>query len=184
MGRVSRQTALRIIYWNLVAGVMIVCLAGVSLVRRIHRYDEIIVNAGRKYHVDPRLISAVVWQESKFRPDCVGTKKEIGLMQVTETAAREWAEKAGVKDFKRTDLFDPKINIEAGTWYLARAIQRWKKCKDPLPFALAEYNAGRSNALRWAKQNGTQARAFWKGIDYPTTKIYVSNILKRYRGKV
>jgi soluble lytic murein transglycosylase-like protein len=40
---------------------------------------------------------------------------------------------------------------------------------DPLPFALAEYNAGRSNAQRWALLCGTDDRAFIERITYPTT---------------
>ena len=36
------------------------------------------------------------------------------------------------------ELFDPKINLEAGTWYLRRAVQHWENQVDPIPFALAE----------------------------------------------
>ena len=184
MGRVSSQTALRIIYWNLVVAVTVVCLAGVAHVRRIHRYDEFITQAGRKYGVDARLISAVIWQESRFHPDRIGTKNEVGLMQVTDAAAAEWAKAQEIPAFRREMLFDPATNIDAGTWYLARALRRWKHCPDPVPFALAEYNAGRSNARRWAKISGTDAKLFWESITYPTTKQYVERILKRYRGRV
>ena len=184
MGSVSRKTALRIIYWNIVAAVIIVCLAGVSLVRRIHRYDDMIVRTGKKYDLDPRLISAVIWQESRFRPDRVGTKQEVGLMQVTQAAGTEWAEAEGVENFHLEMLFDPQKNIDAGAWYLGRAMRRWSHCDDPAPYALAEYNAGRSNALRWSKKSGNDSKRFWESITYPTTKKYVEKILKRYRGKV
>ncbi len=183
MRTVSRQVALNIIYWNVVVAVLAICLAAVSYVRRVHQYDTLIVQAGRRYHVDPRLISALIWRESRFNPSSIGTKKEVGLMQVTETAGREWARAAGNPLFERDDLFKPAVNIEAGTWYLARAISRWSKQSDPLPYALAEYNAGRSNAQRWAAGN-KNAREFWEGISYPTTKRYVYDILKRYRGRV
>ena len=53
-----------------------------------------------------------------------------------------------------------------------------------LPFALAEYNAGRANAQRWAAMSGPNSRKFWETITYPTTKKYIHDILKRYRGKV
>jgi len=184
MRMVPRSTALKIIYWNVVVAVLLVGMAGIAAFHRIHRFDKLIVAAGRQYGVAPRLVSALIWRESRFREHCVGARGEIGLMQVTETAAREWARATGVTDFERAHLFDPGVNIRAGTWYLARAIQRWSNRRDPLPFALAEYNAGRSNAQRWALLCGTDDRAFIERITYPTTRQYVQDILKRYRNKM
>ena len=71
-------------------------------------------------------------------------------MQVTERAASEWVKETRVENFRVEELFNPKVNLQAGTWYLARAIQHWKAQADPVPFALAEYNAGASRAQRWA----------------------------------
>lgn len=184
MRNIPRQAALRILYWNVVLAVTLVSLAGVSLVRRIHRYDTLIVQAGRQFGVDPRLLSSLIWQESRFVADRVGTKGEIGLMQVTENAALEWAKDRHIEPFSKEMLFDPATNLQAGTWYLARAIRRWSDRPDPLPYALAEYNAGRSNAQRWAAASGANSRKFWEAITYPTTRRYVKNILKRYRGRV
>ena len=95
-----------------------------------------------------------------------------------------------------TDLFDPKTNIEAGTWYLAQAFNRWKDKDDPLPFALAEYNAGRRNVQRWVddarsreaererQQPGStdsrvSAEELSDSISYPGTKSYVAAIRRR-----
>jgi soluble lytic murein transglycosylase len=133
--------------------------------------------------VDPRLVASLIWKESRFRPGLTGKAGEIGLMQVTEAAGREWAEAHDVHDFAKHDLFQPETNVRAGTWYLARAIEHWSDRPDPLPFALAEYNAGRANATRWAVDAET-ARAFRDNITYPTTKRYVRDVLKRYRGGV
>ena len=184
MQGVPLKTALKIIYWNVVIAVTIVCLAGVAYVRRIHQYDQIIIQTGRECGVDPRLVSSLIWKESRFRPDCIGTHQEVGLMQVTEAAGQEWAKSRRIRSFSRESLFDPTTNIQAGTWYLARAIQRWDDHPDPLPFALAEYNAGRSNAQRWAAISGPNSKNFWESITYPTTKKYVKDILKRYRGRI
>ena len=181
---VSRKTAIKVIYWNAVVAVMVVCLSGVSLIRRIHRYDTLIVQASRACNVDPRLVSSVIWRESRFKPYVVGEKGEIGLMQITMPAAMEWAKAENIPPPTRETLFNPDINIQAGTWYLARAIRYWSKRSDPLPFALAEYNAGRVNAQRWAAMSGPNSRKFWETITYPTTKKYIHDILKRYRGKV
>lgn len=184
MRNIPRRTALKILYWNIALAVTLVSMAGVSFLRRIHRYDELIVRVAEKHAMDRRLLAAVIWRESRFDADRVGTAREVGLMQVTENAGREWANASGVRGFSRDSLFDPSTNVEAGAWYLARAIRRWSDRPDPLPYALAEYNAGRSNAQRWAEAGGTNSRKFWEGITYPTTKRYIRDILRRYRGGV
>ncbi|MBU0679746.1 MAG: lytic transglycosylase domain-containing protein [Verrucomicrobia bacterium] len=164
------------------AALIIIGLAGASVLRRIHSYDALIVRIAREYGVDPRLISAVAWKESRFDPGCTGKAGEIGLMQVREIAAKEWAEAQELEHFSKHELYNPETNIRAGTWYLARAISAWSIRRDPLPYALAEYNSGRSNVLRWADGDDDDARIFWGQITYPTTKRYVRDILKKYRG--
>jgi soluble lytic murein transglycosylase len=81
------------------------------------------------------------------------------------------------------DLFDPKVNLQAGSWYLARAMQHWKNQADPVPFALAEYNAGASRAQRWAGGDGDVVVApntFRNNIDFPGTRNYVDTIMARF----
>ena len=182
MAKVSLGRALRIIGGNILLAILLAGVVNVLMYRRaIHRFDPMITRSADRHGVDARLIWAVIWQESRFRPDAVGTKNEVGLMQVTEPAGREWARAAQKPTFRREDLFDPATNIEAGTWYLARAIRRWEHCDDPLPFALAEYNAGRSNVLRWYENSGPDGLRFQECIGYPTTRNYVKQILRKYR---
>jgi soluble lytic murein transglycosylase len=181
MRAVSFKKALKVMYWNLVAAVLVMAIGAALVFQRIHRFDTLIIEAGKKYGIDARLVSAVIWRESRFRPGIIGPKDEIGLMQITEAAAAEWALDRGIPMPSRAELFEPAQNIDVGAWYLARAIRRWApRTDDPLPFALAEYNAGRTNAEQWAAQTA-QARAFWEGIPFPTTKRYVRDILRRYR---
>ena len=58
---------------------------------RFHRYDSLIEEAAGRHHIDPMIVKAVAWRESRFRPEKVGTEGERGLMQITDAAAREWA---------------------------------------------------------------------------------------------
>lgn len=148
---------------------------------RIHRYDSRIAKASQAFGVDPSLIRAVIWRESRFNSRCIGDLGEIGLMQVTQDAAKEWAAANGVTSFVKRDLFNPEINIQAGTWYLRRAIRHWSDKANPLPYALAEYNAGRSNAKRWASTDGGDANRFRVGITYPSTRRYIRDVLNDYR---
>ena len=151
---------------------------------RFQQYDQLIHAVSAANELDPMLVKAVVWRESRFDPQKLGGAGERGLMQVSEIAAREWAEEHQMENFRVEELFDPKTNLEAGAWYLHRAMMHWEKARDPTPFALAEYNAGASRALRWAGGEGKKpisASAFQKSIDFPGTKRYVESIISRYR---
>jgi soluble lytic murein transglycosylase len=144
-------------------------------------YDPLIANVARNDGVDPFLIRALIWRESKFDPSTHGiTADEHGLMQVTPEVGQMWAKANKIENFKDDDLYDPETNIRAGTWYLNRAIKQWSSTDDPVTFALAQYNAGRKNALKWvdplAPLNHT---AFVDRITFPGTRKYVEVILEK-----
>lgn len=102
-------------------------------------------------------------------------------MQVNRLAAEEWAQAESLQSFRHQQLFDPAKNTLAGTWYLAKLLKRYAHTDNPLPYALADYNAGRSNVLRWNKGiAATNSGAFIRQIDYPATRDYVRSIMKRY----
>jgi soluble lytic murein transglycosylase len=150
------------------------------------RYDSLISRVANDHSLDPRLVKAVIWRESRFHADMVGRNNERGLMQVSEIAAREWAKSNAIPNFEPNQLFNPEINLEIGCWYLSKALQRWNSQTEPVPFALAEYNAGKSRVDRWirvALQRNKQplsAEAFEDSIDFPSTAHYVRTILARY----
>lgn len=142
------------------------------------RYREPIRAAAARYHVPPHLIAAVIWQETRFHPDRRGPAGEIGLMQIMPGSAGEWAKSEQVRSFVPSMLRNPATNILAGTWYLGRALERWADRADPAPYALAEYNAGHSSAVRWDRTTAPTPHAFIQAIGYPSTRQYVKSILK------
>jgi len=149
--------------------------------RRDHRHDTVIIEAGRRYAVDPALVKAVVWRESRFDAGAVGRAGELGLMQILEPAAREWAGAEKIPSFQFGSLADPRVNTLAGTWYLQRLLRRYQKTDNPLPYALADYNAGRSNVLKWNKgAAATNSAAFIAQIGFPGTRKYVQAVMERY----
>ena len=147
---------------------------------RFQQYDSAITSVAAEHRLDPMLVKAVVWRESRFDNRKYGTAGERGLMQVSAKAANEWARENKVEDFKLDDLFDAKTNLQAGSWYLRRALDHWQAEAEPLPFALAEYNAGASRAQRWVGANGITTNQFLEKIDFPATRRYVQSILDRY----
>lgn len=157
----------------------------------IHRFDEIIERQAKVYQIDKQLVWSVIYQETYFRPEMLGADKEVGLMQVTPTVAKEWAKETGMKDLERqisenheAVLLDPERNIQIGCWYLEKMRESFRDEKDWQARVLAAYNAGLSRAKEWNKPNTDKPlteEEFINRIDISTTRAYVSQILKRYR---
>jgi soluble lytic murein transglycosylase len=149
---------------------------------REHRFDAAIAEAAKRYQLEPALIRAVICQESGFNPNVRGRAGELGLMQIREAAALEWASAEHVRNFNHAACLNPLTNVLAGTWYLKKGLQHYSQADDPLPFGLAEYNAGRGNVLKWlAGGNATNSAAFIGLIGFPGTRAYVEKILARYQ---
>ena len=147
---------------------------------RYSEYDDTIAVVAARNDVDPLLVKAVIWQESRFYPEKLGAHGERGLMQVTEPAAQDWVKAENIETFVPQDLLDAKTNIEVGTWYLGRALKHWSSQSDPLPFALAEYNAGRSRVQRWSRGEQISAEDLRAAMDIPSTRAYVAAVRARY----
>lgn len=148
--------------------------------RRDHSADAVVLAAAARYRFDPALIKAVMWRESWFNPQARGGHGELGLMQLTEIAAGEWADEERVKGFQPEHLLDPQTNAFAGTFYLAKLFKRYLHTDNPIPYALADYNAGRTHVLRWNKgAAATNSAAFLAQMDYPGTRQYIFAIMQR-----
>src|ERR1017187_1218886 len=129
------------------------------------RYLPQIRAAAKRYGVDPLLVKAVVCRESRFNPKARGTSGEIGLMQIQEIAAQEWADSEHDTNFLHEHCFDPGTNTLAATFYLGKLLKRYAKTDNPVPYALADYNAGRGNLIRWNTGTGaTNSAAFIEQI--------------------
>src|ERR1044071_653559 len=72
---------------------------------RFHQYDRLIRSVALEHHLDPMLVKAVVWRESRFDPKKRGSHGERGLMQVSEVAANEWARENKVAGFNGDQIF-------------------------------------------------------------------------------
>ena len=120
--------------------------------------DKMIVHAGAKYGVDPKLIYYVIRQESQFKPAARSGKDAQGLMQIISATADR---------FKVQNRYDPAQNIEGGVKYL-----RWllKRFDGNVNLALAGYNAG----------EGSVEKCGNKVPDYKETKNYVQKITSAY----
>jgi soluble lytic murein transglycosylase len=147
---------------------------------REHSQDAVIRAAATRYGVDGALVKAVVWRESWFDPNVRGKAGEIGLMQIREPAAREWAEAERIAGFHHEHILDPGSNTLCGAWYLAKLLRRYPQCDDAVPYALADYNAGRGNVLKWNQgAAATNSQQFLDRITFPGTRLYIETVARR-----
>ena len=149
--------------------------------RQGREFNPQIRAAAGRYNVDPLLVKAVIWQETRFHPNRRGKAGEIGLMQIQAPAASEWAAAEHIQNFAHEQCFDPATNTLAGTFYLAKLLKRYTHTDDPIPYALADYNAGRGNLLKWnSGAAATNSAVFMDQIGFPGTRMYVKAIKRRY----
>ena len=133
------------------------------------RYRAIVTGHARNYRLEPALLAAVIYAESKFQPDAKSSSGAIGLMQLLPSTADGIALHTGGTNFRRSDLYDPEINVRYGAWYLRHLLDKY----DDEQEALAAYNAGQHNVDRWL--------ASGSGIRFEETRAYVDHVeeLKR-----
>lgn len=182
MWRLARIARAKLWSWIIPAVVLALALAlGWHLrPKRENRYDPFILAAAQRYGLAPGLIKAVIWQESKFHAYVRGRAGEIGLMQIREAAAFEWADAEKIHPFDHDLIMHPGTNIMCGAFYLSKLLKRYQGADNPLPYALADYNAGRTHVLRWNKGRArTNSAAFLSQMDYPATRRYATNVIHR-----
>jgi len=103
---------------------------------RFKQYDGLIRLVALEHRLDPMLVKAVVWRESRFDPNKNGSAGERGLMQVSEKAAREWARENKIDNFHVEKLFDPKTNLEQGRGICAVPLNTGKRNRTRCPSRL------------------------------------------------
>lgn len=120
-------------------------------------------SAARQTALDPALVHALIYVESRYNPAARSTKGAIGLMQLMpETALRYGATRA---------LHAPETNLRAGTRYLSELMTMFD---NRLDLALAAYNAG-ENAVR---RHGMRIPPYRETRDYVPAVLAIYNKLK------
>src|SRR4051794_9850044 len=146
------------------------------------RHEDIIRQQAAEKELDPALIAAVIYAESRFRDGQRSAAGAQGLMQITPGTAHEIARKSGGTEFVTGDLATPQVNISYGTWYLRYLMGRYANNRT---FALAAYNAGEGNVDRWidaARRRNVDLTI--AAIPFAETRGYVRTVLdarKQYR---
>ncbi len=88
-------------------------------------YGSIVRTHARNYDLDPAMLAAVIYAESRFDPDARSAAGALGLMQLLPDTARGIAVRTGGHGFVTDDLFEPEINVRYGAWYLRNLLQKY-----------------------------------------------------------
>jgi soluble lytic murein transglycosylase len=137
-------------------------------------YQDVIREQAADKHLDPALIAAVIYAETKFdpRPSSVGAE---GLMQIMPQTAKFLAHRSGATTFTTADLGTPQVNIAYGSYYLRFLLDHYGQSK---LMAIAAYNGGEANVDRWvASAHGDGHRFSLSDIPFPETRAYVQKVL-------
>ncbi|EAP0945807.1 lytic transglycosylase [Salmonella enterica] len=138
--------------------------------------------AGRDYKIDPDLLRAISWRESRYRVNAIGinpvTGYGSGLMQVDSQHFNELARYGITPEHLTTD---PCMNIYTGAYYLAIAFKKWGVSWE----AVGAYNAGFRKSERQNQRRLAYASDIYriytgikssKGIQLPVSKKPFSKI--------
>jgi len=128
------------------------------------RYESIVRGHAKEFDLDPALLAAVIYTESRFNARARSGAGAIGLMQLLPDTARGIALRTGGSAFVVDDLYVPELNVRYGAWYLRDLLNRYGDERT----ALAAYHAGQGNVDRWRKEG--------VGIQFPQTRSYVASV--------
>ncbi|MGK2877158.1 MAG: lytic transglycosylase domain-containing protein [Solirubrobacterales bacterium] len=138
------------------------------------RHDDIIRQQAEAKNLDPALIAAVIYRESRFRPR-ESSAGALGLMQLLPDTAHFIAGRTGGSKFTTEDLATPQINISYGAWYLRHLLDEFE---DDEITALAAYNAGIGNVQEWLAEKAETTLSDPDDIPFPETREYVKHVLE------
>ena len=132
------------------------------------RYEAQIQQASRQNDLEPAFIAAVVYTESRFRPDAESHQGAYGLMQLLPDTANFIQQRSGIQG----DYRDPGANLKLGAWYLSYLEGRYDGHERLM---LAAYNSGEGRVDGWVSQEGFDIE---RDIPYRETREYVDNVLE------
>jgi soluble lytic murein transglycosylase len=185
--QMSRRALGRVVVAALAA--LVVALVVTQLNKAAHNlalplsHASIIREQAAAKHVDPALIAAVIYAESKFEPHPSAAGAQ-GLMQILPATAYYLAHLSGGRTFTVSDLATPRINVAYGTYYLRYLLDHYKGSE---LLAVAAYNGGISNVDEWVAQASAEgAQLTVASIPFPETREYVQRVFgaqRAYRAK-
>lgn len=125
--------------------------------------------------VDRELVYSIMREESGYRPEVISPVGARGLLQIMRETGRQLADRSGRGAFDPDDLFDPRTNIELGSFYLQelRGLFPTK-----LSASIASYNAGPHVVRDWVDGSSQPDDEWVESIPYSQTRSYVKRVMR------
>lgn len=141
-------------------------------------HKELIIQYGQQHDIDPPLLAALIKTESNFDAAAVSNRGAKGLMQITPSTGEWIASTTGMEDFNENMLYDPKVNIRMGSWYVEHLSDYYKGSFD---LVFAAYNGGRGNVDRWLADRSLSSDGMTlDAIPFPETENFIKRVRKNY----
>jgi soluble lytic murein transglycosylase len=136
-------------------------------------------SSARRNGLDPALVAAVIYAESRFDAQARSSQGAVGLMQVLPETADQIARETGGVAFTTADLEDPVVNVRYGCYYLRGALHAFD---GDAVASVASYNAGMGAVAEWRADAAAEGHELRIGdIPYPETRAYVKTVLRARR---
>ncbi len=140
-------------------------------------YEPLIRGEADRRGLDPRLLAAIIRQESHFETGAASSAGAQGLMQVMPGTAQSIAVQLGWKDFQPAQAYWPVTNVALGAYY----INQWLTHFNGSVFtALAAYNGGPGNAQIWRTRAPQDDDLMAALININETRLYVQIVWSNY----
>jgi soluble lytic murein transglycosylase len=140
-------------------------------------YLDLLTTEANRRGLDPRLVAAVIRQESRFDSEALSSAAAQGLMQIMPATADWIASRLGWSDFTSEQIYRPYINVAFGAYYLQWGLNQFN---NSIATTLAGYNGGPGNAAVWRKLAPSDDDLMVALIDLPETRLYVQVVWSQY----
>lgn len=140
-------------------------------------FPDLVLSESQAYGLDPLLMFALIRQESLFDDQVASWAGAVGLAQIMPSTGEWIAETMPWPDYEERDLRRAYLNLKFGAWFMSRILQM---TDGDIAAALAGYNGGPGNAVRWLETSGGDPDLFVEVIDRDEPRRYVREIYRHY----
>ena len=167
----------------IVAIIIGLILGGIVVVKTFYplRYTEQVVSYAKKHHIDPYLALAVINTESRFNKNATSSQEAKGLMQITDSTAKEVNDKTNsTEQIDEDSLYNVDVNVEIGCNYLQSLILKYN---GNYYLAVVAYNAGMGNVDNWLAQGILNDNLDTTDVSLPfsETTNYLKKVVHNYK---
>ena len=124
-----------------------------------------------EYGVPKEIIYAIIKCESSFKADAKSAQGAVGLMQMMPETFEDLSRRLG-REYNESMLYDPKVSIEFGTYYLGYLYSRYGVWEN----VYAAYNAGYGRVDKWLEDPDISTDGRLVNIPYEETRKYVEKV--------